>query len=555
MKKKTLAYYFLLSLLLLGPGLLIAQEAGQQERVKVHTDRTLYVAGEKIHFSAVLFLNENISQVDRSTVLYCELITPEGNRISSGKFTLEDQEAAGCLPIPEETLSGIYFLKSYTRYMRNGSPYTYHFIPLKIINPAMQEILSEYVNGHEHGGRIAGQPATSGMEGVILSLEKSAFNPREKIMIDIVSSEMITGEKYCLTAIPEHSLGDWKVLFDEGMEMPNNGQYIRETRGISLTGKVLDHSGQKPVPGLKVHLSIIGDRDIMVTRTDSSGRFFFALPGYDGYRDVFLCTEELPGISASILIDNDFCARHVSLPTPVFSLDTEEKMTAYRLAVNHTVSKFYNAEVESQDTLEKAEMVPFYGAPTQVLVFEKYIDLPALEDYFSELPFSVKVRKSQGKKSFRFYSTQGDMAIYDPLVMIDWVAVEDMEKILAMDPRNLDRAELVNAPYVKGSVTYGGIVSFVSKNNDFAGIDLPTSGTFISYNFFNECQKAVIPVEITQNVPDARNTVYWDPALKLEGNGRTRVEFPAPDTPGRYLIILHEMDSGSEIRTGFTVVD
>ncbi len=73
-------------------------------------------------------------------------------------------------------------------------------------------------------------------------------------------------------------------------------------------------------------------------------------------------------------------------------------------------------------------MKSFYGEPTELLVIETYIDLPTLEDYFSELAGAVKVRKSQGKKHFRFASTRPEMTIYDPLVLIDWVAVNDIKQ-------------------------------------------------------------------------------------------------------------------------------
>ena len=76
------------------------------------------------------------------------------------------------------------------------------------------------------------------------------------------------------------------------------------------------------------------------------------------------------------------------------------------------------------------------------------------------------------------------MAIYDPLVMIDWVAVSDNESILGTPTQSISRIELVNAPYIKGDMIYGGIISIISKKGDFAGIDLPRNGIFINYKFY-----------------------------------------------------------------------
>jgi hypothetical protein len=115
--------------------------------------------------------------------------------------------------------------------------------------------------------------------------------------------------------------------------------------------------------------------------------------------------------------------------------------------------------------------------------------------------------------------------------------------VLALSPKALDRIELVNAPYIKGNITYGGIISFVSKNNDFAGIDLPASGTFINYKFLEACSENISRGPIPANLPDSRNTVYWNPDIRLSDKGSTDIHFTVPDTPGKYIILLRAISS------------
>jgi hypothetical protein len=139
------------------------------------------------------------------------------------------------------------------------------------------------------------------------------------------------------------------------------------------------------------------------------------------------------------------------------------------------------------------------------------------------------------------------MSLYDPLVLIDWVAVDDIEKILAMSPQKIERAELVNALYVKGSITYGGIVSFVSKKKDFAGINLPSSGTFVNYGFLEECNDNLPLVPLSGNMPDSRNTIYWNPDIPTNNDGSADISFTAPDTPGNYIILLSKISVTGEV--------
>jgi len=551
MKRPYAPYYLLLfTLISVCSGLksqdLFNDAAG--ERIQVCTDRTMYVSGEKVFFSAVIFNVQDLFAEEFSRTFYCELITPDGHRITGGKYLLQNSSGEGSLTIPEETISGIYFLKFYTRFMRNISTDEYKYIMLKIINPFKTEVLSgnDAFDTTDPAGNnmevLAGDQSLNILSG------KKRFSPREEIRLNIRGN---TGQglpaRLCLSVIPEYTYEDSFSPDKNKLNAANNGVYFPETRGISLSGQLIGKESGKPVPYAKVNLSIIGNKDILVVRTNSNGRFFFALPDHHGNKDIFLCANDLPDITPEILIDNDFCSRPVYLPSPLFTLNEEEMKAAYKLAVNSRITSMFREKAIAGDSAGEENNTPFYGNPSDVLFMEKYIDLPTLEEYFTELSVLVRLRKVQGNKQFRFYNTQAEMSIYDPLVLVDWVAVDDIEKILAMSPLDIERIELVDAPYVKGNITYGGIISFVSKKNDFAGIDLPTSGTFINYTFLEEYPENFPSDPLPSNIPDSRNTVYWNPAVQTNDDGAASISFPAPDTPGKYYILLSGMSITGEV--------
>ncbi len=316
----------------------------------------------------------------------------------------------------------------------------------------------------------------------------------------------------------------------------------------------MDNATGKPVAAARVNLSIIGERDIQVVQTDSTGRFYFALPDHVDRKDIFLCADVLPGITPEILINNDFCSKPVSLPAPLFTLSEQEQQTALMLAVNARVNEVFGGDTISSNPVEKEITNSFYGVPSQVLFIDKYIELPTLEEYFTELPVTVKLRKVQGKKQFRFYHSDNEVMEADPLILVDWVAVTDIEKVLKMSPPDIDRIELLDAFYLKGDITYGGIISFISKKNDFAGIDLPTSGTFVNYRFYEKCEMPRYPEILPATIPDPRNTVYWNPSLQLNNQSNAEVSFIAPDTPGRYSILLRGMTKSGEIISRLEII-
>ena len=328
-----------------------------------------------------------------------------------------------------------------------------------------------------------------------------------------------------------------------------------ETRGISLSGQLLAKASGKPVPNAIVNLSIIGDKDIQVTCTGPTGKFLFALPDYDGKRDIFLCADDIPGVASEIFIENDFCSKPVNLPSPRFTLNEAEMTAAYRLAVNFRVASAFRADTVEGAIPGNENNAAFYGKPSEILVMDKYIELPSLGEYFTQLPGILKLKKIQGRNQFRFYTTVEAMAMYGPLMLVDWVAVNDIEKILSMSPLEIERIELVNSLYVKGDIIYGGIISFVSKKNDFAGIDLQKSGTFVNYRFLGPCSENSPPLPASGNIPDARSTVYWNPAVQINDEGLSVVSFTAPDSPGKYHILLRQIGNGGEVGTTDEVIE
>jgi hypothetical protein len=330
-------------------------------------------------------------------------------------------------------------------------------------------------------------------------------------------------------------------------QVSENAIFWPEPHGVALTGQLLDKTSGNPLPYALVNLSVMGEKDMMATHTDSSGRFYFDISGTRGSGDVFLSSEKIPGTTPSILVDNDFCTRSVLLPSPPLLLGKDIQKTVEDMAMNCRIDELFN-DPGAQKTGTDATTTSFYGSPKEVIRLDKYIDLPTLEEYFNELPSQVKVRKTEGKRRFRFSSTQSEMVIYDPLVLIDWVAVEDVDRILAMPPREIERIELINAPYVKGPMIYGGVINFISRKNDFAGIDLPESGIFIHYDFISPS----FIVQEAQNPPDhmpyIRNTLFWDPDLPISPAGKTEFSFTAPDNPGEYLILFRGTNrQGNEI--------
>lgn len=418
-----------LLILILLPLMVAGQDTG---KVELTTGRAMYITGEQVEFSAVV--------EDGSTVLYAEILTPEGNSAARGKFQVTDGKSSVCLSIPINIITGVYFVRAYTRVMRNDGPETYAYLAIRIINPLDDQVLpgKEQVRWEDYPGQR---------------------------LVPTVKALVADSTEFC-----------------------------SEKGGVALSGLVKSTATGKPLIGIMVNLSILdGENEFISVRTDENGRFNFIMPELSGWREIYLGASSILVSNAaeaedesvvSVLAENDFCTVPVKLPSFIFTLTTEERNMAYKLAVN---ARKPPAVI---DSINYPDRRPFYGTPHQLLLLAEYVQLPTLEEYFNELPGLVKVRRINGKKQFRVMGSQTEMINNPPLVLVDNVPVDDVDKILAVPPIAIDRIEMINEPYLKGGTLYGGIISIFSKKGDFAGVELPASGIFIKYRFLEEsCDK------------------------------------------------------------------
>lgn len=540
------------------------------ESIKLLTARNIYISGEQIQFVATLLHHDNSSNIslasvkdaselnellknlkskNTSNVTYVEVITPEGVKISSGKYQSNNSICSGCISIPKDINTGMYYIRAYTKYMRNDGPKAYSYVLLKIVNPFKPDVVPyKYIDSLSIDDTFI-EDSLNNNEIIAMSLDKQEYSTREHASIHVKMGSLkdIKIKNLSLSVIPESSVGkNYKAEPVVGNSL-NNIYYFPERNGISLTGKLKDLISDKPLQSTIINLSILGDeKDFMTTKTDSTGQFYFKMPDYLGVKDIFLDSETGSDSKSKILIDNDFCQNMVKLPTPVFYLSDNEKRTVYNLALNSQIASHFatNLTVDSTTINDK----PFYGKPQVELLIDKFIQLPALEDYFNEfLSSTVTIKKKQGKKYFDIYSPQSGISSWKPLVLLDMVKIDDADKILTLSPLKVSRIEIVNSIYIKGDYTYGGIISIISKKGDFAGIDLPSSGLFLEYNFWSNCtfNQQIIPV--SKNQPDFRNTLLWEPQIILDSNSTKEISFNTSDTPGRYTAVLQGVTKDGKV--------
>ncbi len=106
----------------------------QLEKVYLHLPLKSIVAGDRLPFKAYILQAQNNHSSDLSSILYFDIINQNGMKLTSWKSDMLNSEAFGIAIIPDTISSGVYILRSYTKWMLNaGNDYIFQ-TPLFIYN-------------------------------------------------------------------------------------------------------------------------------------------------------------------------------------------------------------------------------------------------------------------------------------------------------------------------------------------------------------------------------------------------------------------------------------
>lgn len=519
-----------------------------REEIHLFSDRSVYAVDETIHFIADHRVDGLPGENPWSSVLYVELIASNGQPLVQGKYNLYGGRAEGTLHIPEESLTGDYYLKAYTRWMRNRGPGSFNYTALKIINPFKSEVLE-----HTDAKAVSATAQETAFRKGILDCSTASVSYRagEEVLLRVkgATTANLNLLKSCLTVVPEGAVNLSGTLSFQLPATERDSFRVRFLpdlgRGVSISGTVLDSAGV-PVPYATLHFSLLGDNpDYFATMCDMHGRFVLNAPaGEDESQEFFVTPGQDGGGGLEVRIDEEFDSRTVNFPLEPFILAEDEKETARLIALNMQLSNAFKpesatGETPAEDGIPEGSRIPFYGTRVNRLLIADYVRLPNLEEVFINLIPDIQFYKQRGVNRIRILSDNNSIEVYNPLIMIDHISVFDHEALLALSPDKIERVDLINEIYLKGNVTFGGVLAIHSKKGDMAGIDLPQGSYFFDYQSFSPEPAPAVPGPAPGGrVPDSRNTIFWTGSLNPEQEMQEGISFRAPSREGTYVVLI-----------------
>ena len=526
------------------------------ENILVFTDRTLYAVNETIRFSAILQSGEMPYQGLGTKVMYAELINSEGKEVVNDKYLIYENHTSGDITIPSTAHTGLYYLRFYTRWMRNFGAQNYTYIPINVVNPHTTNLTEIDLSPENRTLK----PYLKTDKSVSCTIEKKVYTPGEIVDLEISLNDpnFNTIQYGSITVVPSGTIDttsiQYKVFSGETNEKAFRFDFLPEITGTSIAGSVIPDNKMNSVKDIRVHFSILGDNPAyFVTTSDENGRFLINMPSHKGNLEMYVVGEFPDGASGEIRIDHDFAIDPLPFHPEAFQLDKNEHKLASRISLNTQLKKAFLADskTDSAASIKQDELGSFYGNPHFSLKIDEFINLPNMEEVIVNLLPGVLVMKQKDSVYFKIISDNPFISWYPPLLLIDHIPVFDMEAILAISPTKIDQIDVVKEIYVKGSQKYGGVISFKSLGGDMAGVDLPVGSYFFDY-------KALHPSYIKQTsksadhgrIPDLRNTLLWMDNIELQKNKPFKTNFITAPIPGKYQILFRGVAENGEVAWG-----
>ncbi|WP_159092239.1 hypothetical protein [Aquimarina sp. Aq107] len=543
-----------------------------QEKVFIHYNATVLLAGEYLYYSLYCLNVHNDHLSDISKVAYVELIDESNKAVFKHKVKLENGLGQGDFFLPVSVPSGNYKLIGYTQWMLNAKKNLLFQGDLSIINPYQVNQKAILAENESDDSIVTSIPLKrierKNNKKLNVNIDKQILNKRNLVVLTI--SEAFSGMKkgnYSVSVrkkkhfVSSEPLSSDDFLILDTKSVKNQSKSIKssvffpEMRGELIYGRIIPQEPTLPIIDIDVALSVPGRTDdVKIIATDENGSFIFNLDK----------NYEENNFIIQILGENKNDYKIELSLTPAFSYPnfdfykfriTEELEDdiIQQSVYNQIENSYFNVK---PDTIQKYESsVPFYGSPDETFNLDEYTRFPTVKETIIEVVNNVWTRTNKkGEKVFVIRGNNPTQEDYNfpPLVIVDGIVEQDHEYILEYDARKIQRISFVRDRYFLGTKIFEGILIFETLKGDY--VEGLNKGYLLQTTLSRpQATKKYFTQQYDQNdttyahIPDYRNQLLWKPNNTTKEDN-TILKFFTSDVVGDFEICIEGFtDDGKPI--------
>ena len=220
----------------------------QQEKVYLHTDKSVYTVGDKLWFRAYQVHAAAVFPMVYSHYIYVDLIDRRDSVIQRVKVAERDSCFFGQIEIPKDLQQGDYSLRAFTYYMQNGGEDYFFKKKIRVINPKDSRVWTDvtYTKNRENNYTATirlsdgqGEPYRTDKDG---KFEVKIDTTMKTIEVEFRDGQPFPFKRYIY--IPSQ-LKDFDVQFfpEGGNLLSGNFQQVA-FKAIGADGRAVEASGE-----------------------------------------------------------------------------------------------------------------------------------------------------------------------------------------------------------------------------------------------------------------------------------------------------------------------
>ncbi|WP_417942750.1 hypothetical protein [Flavobacterium sp. RS13.1] len=540
-----------------------------QETIYLNSNTTTFLTGETLYYKLFCLnpLNNTPSLI--SKIAYIELIDNSKNSLQQTKVYLEKGIGSGEYFIPTTLKTGNYKVIAYTKWMLNNPKPQVNEIDIFIINPFHAQESNENITFDTNSKSIITtfQNSVSGNlnneKRVDFEFDKESYYTRDKATIKIKSlTETIQKGNYSISIrkvdrIPTLKQSTPQEFVQKSVNnytnyKVNTFNYIPELRSELITGTIISKNNL-PVNDKSISLSLPGKEFVLkIVKTNAEGKFVFLLDQFPNFSNAIVQIIDDKNEDYTIAFDPfpKFDTSGLQF-TAKLNLSSDLKKDIEQRSIASQIENTYY-QIKKDSIVTEDVINPFFKTIEKVYLLDDYTRFPTLKENIVEIITELYYRREDGKYKLRVRNDHKDLEIYGPpLVLVDGLLIQDPSYLFDYNMGNMDKISLINEPYVYGPNLYGGMISFETKNSDFAITYAKKHLKTIEIQRPNPKKKYYKPDYKAGNnlkrIPDYRYQLLWEPNISLDKK-EDIVSFYTSDLKGNFEIVLQGFtDSGHPV--------
>jgi len=548
------------------------------EELYVTTDRDIYITGEQVWFKVYELNSFNHAPWEISRVVYLELLDKDNFPIKQMKVKTDGTSGYSGFTIPEKINTGNYVIRAYTNWMKNWPPEQFFYLTISVINPFENlenlklpldstvaekiDVLYDYGTVSENIEKLLKRPGYKSLDNPInytITFQKKEYLSRENVIM-VISATDAEGnpvESDLSVSVTKSALlnkSGWRTLsdfYDKGyLNSSLSIQYnLPELEGHLISGSMMSKTTGEPLSMIDISLAFVGKTArCQFGKTDENGEFNFVVKE-TGLNEIVI--QPLSPVVAGYYVElkQPFSSKFSKYKSEVFYLDTSKIEDINNAIISMQVNNIYDSFRQPGKAASKMSIPDFYGNPENSIKMSDYIELTSIREVVKEIIPNVYTLKQNGQYDFKLINKfRGQPFENKPLVLIDGVPIYDIEKVLNINSKEIERVDITNTRYFFSENVFDGIISFITLKGNLSSIEFDNS---IFRQVYEACQTATDFYSPDYNnnlirenrIADFRNTLFWKPDLHTGKDGKAEIEFFTSDESVEYTIVVEGISS------------